>query len=159
MLDIPCGDFNWMRNVDLKGISYIGADIVAELVVANQKSNNSEQFRFELLNMVEDTLPKVDLILARDCLVHFSYDDTRKALANIVSSRSKYLLSTSFVNRERNYNIATGEWRPINLNLSPYNFPESEMILNENCTQDDGAYPDKSLLLWKVKDLSLADFG
>lgn len=159
MLDIPCGDFNWMRNVNLNGINYVGADIVADLVVANQKSNNSELISFELLNLVEDALPKVDLILSRDCLVHFSYDDIRKALANIISSGSKYLLTTSFVDRERNYNIATGEWRPINLNIAPFNFPESEMVLNENCTQDDGAFPDKSLMLWKIEDLSLTNFS
>lgn len=30
MLDIPCGDFFWMKMVDLKGIQYIGADVVEE---------------------------------------------------------------------------------------------------------------------------------
>ena len=28
ILDIPCGDFYWMNNVNLNGINYIGADIV-----------------------------------------------------------------------------------------------------------------------------------
>ena len=28
ILDIPCGDWNWMKSVDLCGASYIGADIV-----------------------------------------------------------------------------------------------------------------------------------
>ena len=35
MLDVPCGDFNWMRFVDLDGIDYIGADIVPDLIAAN----------------------------------------------------------------------------------------------------------------------------
>ena len=26
VLDLPCGDFNWMRYVDLSGIDYVGAD-------------------------------------------------------------------------------------------------------------------------------------
>ncbi len=46
MLDIPCGDFNWMRKVNLNGINYVGADIVADLVVANQKSNNLHLISF-----------------------------------------------------------------------------------------------------------------
>ncbi|CAE6935807.1 hypothetical protein [Paraburkholderia domus] len=29
VLDVPCGDFNWMRHVDLGDIDYIGADFVA----------------------------------------------------------------------------------------------------------------------------------
>ena len=32
MLDIPCGDFNWMKDVDLNSIDYTGADIVEELI-------------------------------------------------------------------------------------------------------------------------------
>ena len=35
MLDIPCGDFYWMKEVDLKDIEYIGADIVDELIKKN----------------------------------------------------------------------------------------------------------------------------
>ena len=32
MLDIPCGDFHWMKKVVLNRIDYIGADIVEELI-------------------------------------------------------------------------------------------------------------------------------
>lgn len=32
MLDLPCGDYNWMSEVDLGGIFYRGADIVEELI-------------------------------------------------------------------------------------------------------------------------------
>lgn len=28
ILDIPCGDFSWMKKIELDGIEYIGADIV-----------------------------------------------------------------------------------------------------------------------------------
>ncbi|HET8760480.1 MAG TPA: class I SAM-dependent methyltransferase, partial [Nitrospiria bacterium] len=31
VLDIPCGDFNWMRHVNLSRVHYIGADIVADI--------------------------------------------------------------------------------------------------------------------------------
>lgn len=36
MLDIPCGDFFWMKRLDLKGLHYRGADIVGELVERNR---------------------------------------------------------------------------------------------------------------------------
>lgn len=32
MLDAPCGDWFWMRHVDLSGIEYLGADIAAAMV-------------------------------------------------------------------------------------------------------------------------------
>ena len=37
LADAPCGDFNWMRCVDLAGIRYLGVDIVAELIEMNRK--------------------------------------------------------------------------------------------------------------------------
>jgi hypothetical protein len=40
ILDIPCGDFNWMQKVDLSNIDYIGADIVEELI-----ENNIKQYK------------------------------------------------------------------------------------------------------------------
>ena len=32
ILDSLCGDFNWMQFVDLRGVSYIGGEIVQPLV-------------------------------------------------------------------------------------------------------------------------------
>ena len=37
ILDIPCGDFNWMREVDLSNLVYYGADIVDSLIEENIK--------------------------------------------------------------------------------------------------------------------------
>jgi hypothetical protein len=36
MLDLPCGDFNWMKQVELPVSRYIGADIVEPLIAKNQ---------------------------------------------------------------------------------------------------------------------------
>lgn len=33
LVDIPCGDFHWMRDVDLTDIHYTGADVVDEMVL------------------------------------------------------------------------------------------------------------------------------
>ncbi|HEX5706416.1 MAG TPA: hypothetical protein VFX96_03930, partial [Pyrinomonadaceae bacterium] len=46
LLDAPCGDFNWMREVELAGIVYTGADVVAELVARNRQLYESERRRF-----------------------------------------------------------------------------------------------------------------
>src|SRR5581483_12277106 len=36
ILDLPCGDFNWMKTVDLHEYHYIGADIVSAIISKNQ---------------------------------------------------------------------------------------------------------------------------
>ena len=54
MLDIPCGDFNWMRLVRFDGVQYIGADVVAELVAKNHKCYGGTGRDFRQLNLIRD---------------------------------------------------------------------------------------------------------
>lgn len=152
MLDIPCGDFNWMRTVDLSGIRYIGADIVKNLVDRN-RSFERENVAFTHANLLTDDLPKVDLILCRDCLVHFSSADIRRALNNMQRSGATYLVTTTFPERTENADIPTGRWRVLNLEKAPFNFPPPLRLIIEQCTEGSGKYADKSLAVWRFDDL------
>ena len=154
VLDIPCGDFNWMRNIDLNGIKYIGADIVKEIIQNNKNQYEKNNVSFRHMNLIEDTLPQVDLVLIRDCLVHMSYGDIFKSLNNVCNSMSQYLLTTSFTDRQDNKDIITGEWRPLNLQIAPFSLPKPIRIINEKCTQKKSSYADKSLGLWKISDIA-----
>lgn len=154
ILDIPCGDWFWMKHVDLSGVRYTGGDIVGQIIRENQKFS-SQNISFRSLNLLEDNLPVHDLILCRDCLVHFSYEDIRKALRNLVKSGSKYLLTTTFPNH-RNYDIVTGNWRPLNLEQPPLALPKPILIINEDCKTRNGRYKDKSLALWDLQELKQA---
>jgi hypothetical protein len=153
MLDIPCGDFNWMKRVSLDGVDYVGADIVADLIATNKKQHERTGIRFEKLNLITDELPKVDLIFCRDCFIHLSFNDIFRALHNICDSQSLYLLTTTFVERRFNQDIPTGEWRPVNLAIAPFTLPPPLALINEGCTEEQGAYKDKTLGLWKIDDL------
>jgi hypothetical protein len=154
MLDIPCGDFYWMRQVDLSGIDYRGADIVPDLIDENRQYENAN-VHFSNLNLIRDPLPKVD-IFCRDCLVHLSFADAISALNNIVVSGATYLLTTTFTGRDKNKNIVTGDWRTLNLERSPFSLPTPLVTINEGCTEDGGIHADKSLGLWKVEDIKRA---
>lgn len=154
MLDIPCGDFNWMKHVDLGTITYIGADIVSDLIAHNSR-NEMSNTRFCNLNLLKHKLPKVDLVFCRDCLVHFSFRDTFAALHNVCQSGSAYLLTTTFTGRRRNHDIPTGSWHPLNLQSPPFSFPPPLKLVNERCSESGGTYSDKSLGLWNVADIEL----
>lgn len=153
MLDIPCGDFHWMKNVDLNSIDYTGADIVEELIQKNRKKYARDGIRFQCLNLIKDKLPKMDLVFCRDCLVHFSFVDIFLALDNICNSQSEYFVTTTFTGRRVNHDIVTGQWRTLNLELAPFMLPKPLKIINEGCPEDDGAYEDKSLGLWRIADI------
>lgn len=156
MLDVPCGDFHWMRQVDLHGIDYTGADIVRSLVDANNAQFHSGSVRFVHLDLIRGPVPQVDLIFCRDCLVHLSNRDVSLCLSNIARSGSTYLLTSVFPEASQNRDIATGHWRALNLRLPPFSFPEPLELLNEHCTEGGGAFKDKSLALWRIADLQQA---
>lgn len=152
MLDIPCGDFNWMSKVNLTGVKYTGADIVKELIRDNVKYQRPD-VDFIYANLITDRLPKVDLVFCRDCLVHFSYADIVRALKNVCGSGSTYLLTTTFPERIENLDIETGGWRTLNLEIEPFRFPAPLRILVEGCTENDGMYKDKSMGLWRISEI------
>lgn len=156
ILDAPCGDFFWMKEVDLGDIAYIGIDIVADIVARDVELYAGPRRRFELCDLVEDALPQADLILCRDCLGHLSYEETSKAIANFRRSGATWLLTTTFTGPRENHDIVTGDWRAINLERAPYNFPPAVEVINEESDEVDeelGAFPDKSLGLWRLADL------
>lgn len=153
LLDIPCGDYNWMQYVDLQNCTYIGADIVDRIIEINNRLFSDENHVFRVLDIIRDDLPEVDLILCRDCLVHLTFNDAKAALKNIRRSGSKYLLATTFTECKINSQLGIDCWRPINLEKQPFTFPRPVLIIRENCEQ--AQYKDKSLGLWRVSDLLL----
>jgi hypothetical protein len=139
--------------VALSGIDYVGGDIVPELIEANNRQYGRAGIRFRKVDLLSDQLPASDLILCRDCLVHLSFSDVTRALRNICRSEARYLLTTTFIHRQQNADILTGDWRTLNLQIAPFNLPAPVELINERCTEGNGAYCDKALGLWKIEDI------
>ena len=154
-LDIPCGDFKWMRHVDLKSVNYIGGDIVKEIAELNQRLFGGEKREFRHLDLTKDKLPQCDAVFCRDCLVHLTFKQAIEAIDNIKASGATYFLSTTFPATKTNDDLRLGSviWRPLNLQLSPFNFPEPVALINEECTEEEGRYSDKSVGAWAISKL------
>ena len=157
VLDVPCGDQNWIKRINFDGIDYLGADIVTELVEKNNSRFASEHKRFITLDLSHSVPPKTDLILCRDLLVHLNTKTIERCISNIKASGSKYLLTTAFTSIRlyknlRLFTLGIG-WRPINLEQAPFHFPQPLLIINENCTEGSNRFSDKSLALWRIQDL------
>lgn len=147
LLDLPCGDFNWMQHIDLTGFNYIGADIV-DVIVERNRVYETENIRFMKLDLAHDTLPKVDLILVRDCFVHLSDQLIFRAIENVKRSQIKYILTTTFIDHETNSDIPTGLWRQLNLQKPPFQFSEPLAILPDHGPK---ANSKKCLGLWQLQ--------
>lgn len=153
ILDLPCGDFAWMRGLELPVDRYIGADLLPEVVEPLAAAFDDDHREFRVLDLTRDRLPPADLLFCRDCLVHLSYADIRRALGNAAGSGIPYILTTTFPRCEANEDIVTGDWRVIDLECAPFHLPVPMRMLAEGCTEGGGVFADKSLGLWRTEDL------
>jgi hypothetical protein len=148
-LDAPCGDWNWMRQVDLSGIDYVGADLVSSVIVRNSQQYARPGVRFIQADLTKDPLPAVDMILCRDCWVHLSFEDIAAILKNFRRTGATWLLVSNTPSHDRNRDQRTGiDWRHLNLRLPPFNFP-SEIESRDDHYSDDPS----PITLWRLADL------
>lgn len=152
VLDAGCGDFHWFRTLEIPLDRYVGVEVVEELAAANQERYGTDQRRFVSLDVTRDDLPRVDLILCRDCLVHLKNRHVRAALRNFRRSGSSYLLATTFTGDHPNEDAPLGGWRPLNLERAPFHLGPPLRLISEAESVEDARYPDKSLGLWALRN-------
>jgi len=157
ILDLPCGDFYWMSQIVSKDLVYTGADVVPALILKLNSEYKCKNRDFLEINIVNESIKKYDAIFCRDLFVHLSNKDIVKSLKNIINSQSTYLFTTTFTRSINNKDLPRFKrgvaWRILNLRKHPWGFPEPLYLVNENCTEGDGLYSDKSIGVWKIKDL------
>jgi hypothetical protein len=155
LLDAPCGDFNWMKEVALDSVEYLGIDVQHDLVEENRRRYAGPRRRFQRLDLLSDDLPTADCILCRDCLVHLTLDEIGLVLQNFKRSGARYLLTTTFTDHPCNEETSRGQWRTVNLETAPFGFSPALRLLNEGSSESGGAYADKCLGLWRLEDLPI----
>ena len=149
LLDAPCGDFNWMRYTELGPVTYIGADVVPSLIAQNEQRYGRDGSKFVVLDITKSAIPKVSVILCRDCFTHLSFRNIHSAVANFKRSNSEYLFATTHTGVREHRDIATGQGRYVNLQLSPFNFPEPLKLVVED------AELGKCLGIWRLQQLPI----
>ena len=144
MFDAPCGDYSWMSMVNVQEVTeYIGGDIVGFMIDDNKIKYPDTNFI--LFDLTKDTLPDVDLLFCRDCLLHLSFSDIDKVFRNISRSNIKYIMTSNwFVDSTNTRDIPTGSWRYLNFLESPYNFGEPM----DSITDFVEGFPKREMLLW-----------
>jgi len=155
ILDAGCGDFTWMQSTEIEVEKYIGADIAQFIITKNKKTYENDTYSFCCLDVVKDSLPKVDIIFCRDCLAHLSNEDIISALKNFKKSGAKYLLTSTYPKITINNNMQTGNFRGINLRAYPFNFPIPIMMFEEISAERDMKRWGKWMALWRLEDIEV----
>jgi SAM-dependent methyltransferase len=151
LLDAPCGDASWINHADL-GTRYVGVDIVAALIENLRAAAAAGKIKgeYHLADITRDPLPRCDAILCRDCLVHLSFANIERAVANFRTSGAVWLIATTFPEWQSNSDCEDGDWRALNFELKPFDLGPPVELLNENCLEAGGGWRDKSLGVWRL---------
>jgi hypothetical protein len=134
ILDIPCGDVQWMKDVPL-----------------------GERGEFFHLDLLRDRLPSADVIFCRDCLVHLSFREIQLALHNIKMASPKHFITTTFPYHKANADTVTPYWRALNMQLSPFNLPQPIHLIKD-FSDVQGNDQGKYLGVWYTDDLRHPDY-
>lgn len=154
LLDAPCGDAGWIGRLDLD-VEYTGVDIVPSLIEANNQrvARGELSGRFLVADITRDALPRADVVLCRDCLVHLGFANIARAVTRFRDSGAAFLLVTTFPEWDGNHDCEDGDWRALNMERTPFNWPAPRALINERCDEGVGGWRDKSLGLWGLDEL------
>lgn len=177
MIDVPCGDFNYMRTVlhaasTPAGIEYTGLDIVAPLVEQLQTTFGSAQAKgatrphakghakghaisFARFDLSLEYLWPADVVVVRDILFHFDLPRANAVLRRIGLSGCRVALITTFPRgsnslSSRKYRIGHGfnSYASWNLEDAPFSLPPPLISVGE-----DGGRTDRIMGLWPCATL------
>lgn len=162
VVDVPCGDFNWMKEIVDSFETYHGGDIVQKCIDENIKNYSTDKINFSVIDLLNDNIPSCDLLIVRDVIGHYPIEDGKKIIDNILRSNCKYLLSTSWYNvidsdyhkKHVNRGADYGRFYPVNLMSSPFNLPEPELIIEEDVEVEDFNKGNrKTLSFWNLEGI------
>ena len=169
VVDVPCGDLNWMVHVDgFHELQYFGGDVSSVVIEDHQEAfKDAENTNFGLVDIVASDLYSQNsairgifdrrdvngvVVVVRQLMQHLSRVECLQVLLNFKELASKtqtpvYVMLTTYLrgngNEDEEYLLATGH----KINLFKYPF----------CVKDpismvyDGV-PDMFLGLWKVEE-------
>jgi hypothetical protein len=154
LLDAPCGDAGWINIADL-AVRLVGVDIVPALIEHLQARGAAGELKgeYHLADITRDALPRCDAILCRDCLVHLSFANIERAVANFRASGATWLIATTFPEWTSNRDCEDGDWRALNFERAPFDWGPPAELLNENCLEAGGGWRDKSLGVWRLAEI------
>jgi SAM-dependent methyltransferase len=129
ILDLGCGDWNWMQNAAWRSnpnVRYEGWEAHEGLVNTLNASFGNERTSFRVGDLTTEAFPKVDLIICRDVFFHLPLHISEGVIRRIRANGGLFL-STSFLDEASNSGIGRaylkiqnwGFYR-INLDISPF---------------------------------------
>lgn len=135
IIDLPCGDFNWMAQTDLSGIDYTGYDNDSQNIIIARGRDSKRGFeprskKLVMIDVLCGTIGTADLVICRDFLQHLPFAEAEPFMDKL-RSVAPLALITSHLNQANSDISLPGDFRPLNLQVSPFSLDPPIEIIND----------------------------
>ena len=115
ILDLGCGDLNWIKHVrEIEKVKYLGIDTHIHL----ESIHTTNDFKLIEGNILYMEIPKSDLVICKDVMIHMENFQIKSLLESIKQSKSKYILLTNYsINNNKR---SLKNYAPLNIELPPF---------------------------------------
>jgi hypothetical protein len=140
IVDVGCGDWAAFKMVDWGTKTYIGIDVVPELVDELNRRFARDTITFVCRNFITDGLPRADLCIVKDVLQHLSNAAVHRFLETM-KTQFRFALITNDISHEArvgwrwwrkhtlpsNGDIPDGGYRPLRLTAPPFSLQARQL--------------------------------
>jgi SAM-dependent methyltransferase len=133
VVDFGCGDWQFSKSIDWRGVDYRGFDVVGSVIATNRANYQTGQVSFHEIESADYDLPAADLLIVKDVLQHWSDESILEFLPRLRAYR--YSLITNCVNprgETTHRPIADGGFRYLDIRLSPFCTAAREVLSFSN---------------------------
>ena len=156
ILDIGCGDWHWMSTIreEFSEVDYEGWDASEDMIGPMNEKYGAGNTRFLVKDIIDNEYPSVDMVIARDVLFHLKEEYLQIVLKNIKKAGVSFLMTTTFPDLQENEELVPKKYegwgfRPINLDIKPYNLGECIESFKETIAPNRGLH--RYVHLYEIK--------
>jgi len=149
ILDLGCGDWNWMNEIDFRGAQYLGVDCDAEMIYDNLVNYGKNGISFKVSDIFSMDLPEADLVICRDVLFHVRLELGCSLVEKLLNRSRLHFISTSFNQQKENQDprpyTKIKDWGFYRINLMKDPFYLEDFLID---TREESKIPGRSINLF-----------
>lgn len=134
------------------GMEYFGGDPNRLVAQDNRRRSEGARVRFAHVNLLYSRFPPADLFICPDFLEWLSHGEALRVLRRILATaQPQYVALTGYRLLRDAWDIALGDFRPIDFRQEPFRFPEPLETVALKPLAD--GRPDRCLMVWDARQL------
>jgi SAM-dependent methyltransferase len=120
VVDLGCGDWQFSRFIDWKGVEYHGFDLVEDVIKSNVERFSQNNIKFSIIDDMHN-IPEADLLIVKDVMQHWDNKTIIEFIPTIKKYKHALITNALHIKNNDRTDIPVGEFRSVDLNKEPFN--------------------------------------